>query len=212
MTENNPPQNPASSTPTTASHPPGDSSRGMPYYEKLRKDLRESLQKKRHLDQSLSTLEDSITRLESSYLEDTATAGNIVRGFDNYIKAALTSSTNTQASAPTGTATRRKGAVTDVERIFSRSSATVTRDYVPGSNSVSTPGGLGNGAGYPAVNGGSGNSSGAGTPAGVSSRDRSAGGLGTPTASTLNGRKKKLDGADEDEGRVKRGKISYGRD
>jgi hypothetical protein len=41
MTENAPPALAASS---------GDSSRGMPYYEKLRRDLRETLQKKRALD------------------------------------------------------------------------------------------------------------------------------------------------------------------
>jgi len=31
----------------------GDASRGTPYYEKLRRDLRETLQKKRVLDQNL---------------------------------------------------------------------------------------------------------------------------------------------------------------
>jgi chromatin modification-related protein EAF6 len=30
-----------------------DSSRGMPYYDKLRRDLRETLQKKRMLDQQI---------------------------------------------------------------------------------------------------------------------------------------------------------------
>ena len=46
MAENAPP-------PTTTPAAPADSSRGMPYYEKLRKDLRDALQKKRMLDQSL---------------------------------------------------------------------------------------------------------------------------------------------------------------
>jgi chromatin modification-related protein EAF6 len=43
MTENAPPGAATS----------GDSSRGMPYYEKLRRDLRETLQKKRTLDASI---------------------------------------------------------------------------------------------------------------------------------------------------------------
>lgn len=47
MAENAPP--PTSSGPAA----PADSSRGMPYYEKLRKDLRDSLQKKRILDNNL---------------------------------------------------------------------------------------------------------------------------------------------------------------
>src|SRR5271163_2083278 len=75
MAENAPP-------PTTAAAP--DPSRGMPYYEKLRKDLRDALQKKRILDQNLvssplsflslsqlptdsatqASIEDSIYRLE----------------------------------------------------------------------------------------------------------------------------------------------------
>jgi chromatin modification-related protein EAF6 len=44
MAENAPPAAAASS---------GDSSRGMPYYEKLRRDLRETLQRKRALDASI---------------------------------------------------------------------------------------------------------------------------------------------------------------
>ena len=47
MNENAPP--PGAGTAPGA----GDAARGMPYYEKLRRDLRETLQKKRALDQSL---------------------------------------------------------------------------------------------------------------------------------------------------------------
>jgi chromatin modification-related protein EAF6 len=46
MTENAPP-------PTTAPAAGTDSSRGVPYYEKLRKDLRDALQRKRTLDQTI---------------------------------------------------------------------------------------------------------------------------------------------------------------
>lgn len=47
MNENAPPPG------TGATPGAGDAARGMPYYEKLRRDLRETLQKKRALDQSL---------------------------------------------------------------------------------------------------------------------------------------------------------------
>lgn len=48
MAENAPPQ-----AHTTSSAPNADPSRGLPYYEKLRRDLRETLQKKRILDKNL---------------------------------------------------------------------------------------------------------------------------------------------------------------
>ena len=133
MAENAPPSLAASS---------GDSSRGMPYYEKLRRDLRETLQKKRALDASIVrcrysiplrdviltgyaqlNLEESIFRYETQYLEET-TAGNIIKGFDNYIKGSTGAST---VGGGTGTSTRRKGGITEADRIFSKSSASFQR-------------------------------------------------------------------------------------
>jgi hypothetical protein len=67
-------------------------------------------------------LEDNILRTETQYLEET-TAGNIIKGFDNYIKGAATTTTTSGA----GTATRRKAQVSDVDRIFSRSSTSFLR-------------------------------------------------------------------------------------
>lgn len=67
-------------------------------------------------------LEDTILRTETQYLEET-TAGNIIKGFDNYIKGAASSTTTSGA----GTATRRKAQVSDVDRIFSRSSSNFLR-------------------------------------------------------------------------------------
>jgi hypothetical protein len=61
--------------------------------------------------------------MESAYLEET-TAGNIIKGFDNYIKG---SSGTTTISTGGGTATRRKGGITEQDRIFSRSSANFLR-------------------------------------------------------------------------------------
>jgi chromatin modification-related protein EAF6 len=66
-----------------------------------------------------ASIEENIFRLESSYLEDTM-PGNIVKGFDGYLKGST-------GGGGGGTATRRKGGVTEVDRIFSKSSATTSR-------------------------------------------------------------------------------------
>src|SRR3954452_17859466 len=72
-------------------------------YEYLRKQLCDLIAKKRQSDKTLEGLEDHIHKYETTYLEDTQN-GNIVRGFDNYIK---------------GTVARRRATITDQDRIFS---------------------------------------------------------------------------------------------
>jgi hypothetical protein len=64
------------------------------------------------------TLETNILRIETQYLEETS-AGNIIKGFDNYIKGAAATST----AGGAGTTARRKAQVSDADRIFSRSSS-----------------------------------------------------------------------------------------
>jgi len=96
-----------------------DATRGRPYYDKLRKDLKDILEKKRDLNKTMANLEATIARAENAYLEETSAAGNIIRGFDNYIKASVAGG---GASAAGGTATRRKGGVSEQDRIFSKSS------------------------------------------------------------------------------------------
>jgi hypothetical protein len=63
-------------------------------------------------------IEDEILTRETAYLEETG-AGNIIKGFDNYIKG---TATTTSAASGGGPATRRKAVINDTDRIFSRSS------------------------------------------------------------------------------------------
>ncbi|KAF6230147.1 hypothetical protein HO133_004486 [Letharia lupina] len=118
--------------------PPTDNTRGVPYYEKLKRDLRETLQKKRLLDKNMATLEDQIFRYEASYLEETG-AGNIIKGFDNYIKGSSATAGATNAGAGGGTNARRKGQVVESDRVFSRSSASFMRELSPTSSAQTTP-------------------------------------------------------------------------
>lgn len=120
---------------------------GLPYYEKLRRDLRDTLHKKRLLDRNMAAIEDTIYRQETAYLEETSAAGNIVKGFDNYIKAsAVSSSANSAGGTISGSAagggvsaSRRKAAVSDSDRVFSKSSVSYMRDSDTPSSAVSTP-------------------------------------------------------------------------
>ncbi|KAF3481601.1 uncharacterized protein GIQ15_04360 [Arthroderma uncinatum] len=120
--------------------------RGIPYYEKLRRELRDTLQKKRLMDKNMAALEESIYRFEQSYLEETG-AGNIIKGFDNYIKGASSLSTmgggsgmgSSFGGSGNGPTTRRKGQVADTDRVFSRSSASFMRDSPAPSSAHTTP-------------------------------------------------------------------------
>ncbi|EOA86393.1 uncharacterized protein SETTUDRAFT_109762 [Exserohilum turcica Et28A] len=171
----------------------------MPYYERLRRDLRESLNKKRLIDNNLLQLEDNILRVETQYLEETS-AGNIVKGFDNYIKGAATTTT----AGGAGTATRRKAPINDADRIFSRSSTSFLRvngaaAADTGSQETSTPG-----SATPSH-----------APAPTSSfptRESSQPTNGARPGDGNNKKKKAADGDEEQNNKTKRQKISYGRE
>ncbi|KAI9758821.1 MAG: hypothetical protein M4579_002835 [Chaenotheca gracillima] len=109
-------------TPTASGAGVADT-RGLPYYEKLRRDLRETLQKKRLLDKNMASLEEQIFKHENAYLEETS-AGNIIKGFDNYIKGS-----SGGAGGGAGGAGRKRAVVNDADRVFSRSSASFSRVY-----------------------------------------------------------------------------------
>ncbi|PSN63472.1 NuA4-domain-containing protein [Corynespora cassiicola Philippines] len=173
-----------------AANAAADASRGMPYYERLRRDLRESLNKKRVIDSNLMQLEENINRIETAYLEETS-AGNIIKGFDNYIKGAATTTT----TSGTGTATRRKAPISEADRIFSRSSSSFLREASTPGSTQTTP----SHAPTPTSS----------FPTRESSQPTSNGASRTAVGSK---KKKATDDEDTDGKPAKRGKISYGRD
>ncbi|GAA6049951.1 hypothetical protein JCM3770_007065 [Rhodotorula araucariae] len=106
--------------------------------EHARKNLRAQLDKKRKIDRDLATLEQSIYNFEGSYLSDAlfpastnganssasasaAQFGNIIRGYDSYLKAPAGGGSDRRKVARPGEAPN------DKERMFSASSATYQR-------------------------------------------------------------------------------------
>lgn len=108
MTENKAPTESQTATAPTADQP------GRPYYESLRTTLRGTLDKKRKLDDQLAALEDQIFKLEGAYLEETSNSGNIVRGFDGWVKGVSVGGRSADD--------RRRGRIREEDRVFSRSS------------------------------------------------------------------------------------------
>lgn len=104
-------ENVAPNVATTSDQP------GRPYYEELRTSLRGTLAKKRQLDEQLAALEENIYKLESNYLEDTNGAGNIVRGFDNWVKGVVVGGDKRATDER-----KARVRVRDEDRIFSHSS------------------------------------------------------------------------------------------
>ncbi|KAL2829725.1 histone acetyltransferase subunit NuA4-domain-containing protein [Aspergillus cavernicola] len=208
--------NTKTNTTTNEPNPQDQRNRGLPYYEKLRRELRDTLQKKRLMDKSMAQLEDQIYRFEQSYLEET-TAGNIIKGFDTYIKGSSTGSGlsvgMSLTSSGVGTASRRKPAVTDNDRVFSRSSAAFMRDSPAPSSAQTTPShaptptSMYNGStGKPSNGNGNGNGDTSSAPGSVKGSSSSS------KNKKKNNNNNKGDEDDDDKPPSKRLKISYGRD
>ena len=143
-------------------------------------------------------MEESIYRHESAYLEETSAAGNIIKGFDNYIKS---STVNPAATGGTGTisgsaagggpgAGRRKTAVNESDRVFSKSSVGYMRDSDSPNSATSTPNHIA-------------------TPTG--GFERNGGGSNTASVKGIDRKKKKPTVLEDEEKPTKRQKITYGR-
>lgn len=102
-----PSQAPASAINTPASESVEDRVAIQKQYETAKKELRDLIIRKKQADKDLAQLEAQIYKLEGNYLEDTQQGGNIVRGFDGYLK---------------GMINTRKSTFAESDRLFSLSS------------------------------------------------------------------------------------------
>ncbi|KAK3113290.1 hypothetical protein LTR53_009574 [Teratosphaeriaceae sp. CCFEE 6253] len=181
MAENIPPS-------TSSGAAPADQP-GRPYYESLRTTLRATLENKRKLDEQLAAIEDQIFKAEGTYLEDTANSGNIVRGFDGWVK-------GVQVGGGRGGAgdDRRRGRVREEDRIFSRSSVSWMRAQDTADSNTNSNAATPSASFAPPLTT-------RGSDAGASAR------------AAANKKKRPTANEDEEDGKaVKRGKISYARD
>jgi len=81
--------------------------------EEVEAELKELLARKKQVDKSLKTIENNIWNFEGSYLEETHSGGNLIRGFDSYLRPS--------------TEKKKRTEIIPEERLFSRSSVTSER-------------------------------------------------------------------------------------
>ncbi|KAF9765541.1 hypothetical protein IL306_002156 [Fusarium sp. DS 682] len=96
----------------------------MSEYKKAQARVRDLVEKRRILERRLTQIEDSISQKETAYLDSTP-SGNIITGFDNYMK-----------GISGAAAQRRKAGPMEQNRVFSRSSIS----YRPNNLEGITPG------------------------------------------------------------------------
>lgn len=106
---------------------PGSLEEAKERYESTKRALKAGLSKKRLIDRTLTDLESQIYLFEGSYLSSTAASGgNIIKGFDAYLK--LQAPPASRAAAAAAAAAAANGADVPLEdRLFSTSSATYAR-------------------------------------------------------------------------------------
>ncbi|OAR01655.1 hypothetical protein LLEC1_05015 [Akanthomyces lecanii] len=97
-------------------------------YKKSQARVRELVEKRRLLERRLNQVEEGIVQKESAYLENTP-SGNIITGFDNYMK-----------GISGAAAQRRKTGPMDQNRVFSRSSISYRPSVSESTTPASTPG------------------------------------------------------------------------
>ncbi|KAJ3482645.1 hypothetical protein NLG97_g7514 [Lecanicillium saksenae] len=133
----------------------------MTEYKKSQARVRELVEKRRLLERRLNQVEEGIIQKESAYLENTP-SGNIITGFDNYMK-----------GISGAAAQRRKTGPMDQNRVFSRSSISYRPQVSESGTPGSTPG------------------SHAPTPVSASFRDSGSGSTPNAAGGTKNNKKKK---------------------
>jgi chromatin modification-related protein EAF6 len=95
-------------------------------YETTKKALKTGINKKRQIDRALTDLESQIFLFEGSYLASTsASGGNIVKGFDGYLKSTATGGHSSKSAAAALAMSPNDVPIED--RMFSNSSSTYTR-------------------------------------------------------------------------------------
>ncbi|KAI1482727.1 NuA4-domain-containing protein [Daldinia eschscholtzii] len=107
----------------------GDRQTTLTEYTKQRQNLKELLGKRKQQERQLAQLEQTIIDLEAKYLSNTR-FGNIVKGFDNYIK------------GTSSAAQRKQGELKDEDYIWSRSSISYNSlhpDNTEAPSATSTP-------------------------------------------------------------------------
>jgi chromatin modification-related protein EAF6 len=107
---------------------PGSLEEAQQRYETTKKALKNNMSKKRQIDRTLTDLESQIFLFEGSYLTNTAASGgNIVKGFDSYLKTNNAVGLSSSKSTSINTIMLGSQDVAIEDRMFSLSSATYKR-------------------------------------------------------------------------------------
>ncbi|UZJ53398.1 hypothetical protein CBS101457_002718 [Exobasidium rhododendri] len=107
---------------------PGSLEEAQQRYETTKKTLKANISKKRQIDRTLTDLESQIFLFEGSYLTNTAASGgNIVKGFDSYLKTGSAIGASSSKATSINTSVLGSQDVPPDDRMFSLSSSTFKR-------------------------------------------------------------------------------------